>query len=1033
MKIIKRDGHTQNFDKNKIKMAIKGAFSDLPNGELNATESVLNDLTDKVVSQLDKRKNYNVEQIQDIVELTLMKENYLDVAKAYIEYRQLHKLARNRYSEMMDIVKEKIEAKNVQNQNANVDEHSFGGRLGEMSSAILRQYALENIMSETSKNNHLNNMIYIHDLDHYALGDHNCFQRDTRFITSSGIKSFKDFIDGEETQVLSSDGKWHSATVRCYGRKPMQKVTLERCGKVIDVNCTSDHRWILKDGSVTTDLKVGDVLLPLKDSTAFKVDSKRCAEMFCLGFVIGDGCDHIVHGNLNIQALLCGNKMMYADVFRQAGYREQVSKVENSLCFIKRASIGKQEFLTSRMWEILSFEDKRALFNGYMAADGSQTTDVRYVWTSDNRVLDMIKDLSALSGYHIFKIREHNNSTNYKENRLLYEIVLTFKYSVNTAWCVKGIKAQKNKDYEAWCVEEPVTHSFTLENGIVTGNCLSIPFDKLLANGFKTRQTDVRPAGSINTAMQLVAVIFQLQSLQQFGGVSATHLDWTMVPYVRKSFYKHYRDGLKWFGNADYIDKVSDDLSIDDALYKANMKPYEYALEMTERETHQAVEALYHNLNTLQSRSGNQLPFTSINYGTCTLPEGRLITKELLEVSIEGLGKYHRTSIFPCGIFQCMKGVNREKGDPNYDLFRLALKSTSLRLYPNYANCDWSNNAGYDKNDPKTYFSTMGCRTANGVDINAEPGVNPQTKDGRGNICPVTIIMPTLAMEAVKGKPESAIEQFFRLLDQKIHEAKDTLIERFEYICSQSSKAASFMYDNGTMEWYHPEEGIRSALKHGTIVIGQLGLAETLQILIGKDHTTKEGMELAKRIEQLFKDRCAEFKKEYKLNFGVYYTPAENLCKTAMIKFKDKYGIIPKVSDKKYFTNSMHVPVYHKLNAFEKIDIESELTGYSNAGCITYVELDSSSVHNIDAIEKIVNYAMDKDIPYFAINVIVDTCEDCGYQGEMNDVCPQCGSKNISRLRRVTGYLTGDYKTAFNEGKQQEVEMRVKHTGVEIE
>ncbi len=329
------------------------------------------------------------------------------------------------------------------------------------------------------------------------------------------------------------------------------------------------------------------------------------------------------------------------------------------------------------------------------------------------------------------------------------------------------------------------------------------------------------------------------------------------------------------------------------------------------------------------------------------------------------------------------------------------------------------------------------CRTYNGSDINVEEGVNAQTKDGRGNICPTTIILPTLAMEVINSEPEfendTAIEQFFRLLDKKIHEAKDSLIERFEYICSQSPKAASFMYENNLMLGYKPEEGIRSALKHGTLAIGQLGLAETLQLLIGKDQTTEEGMKLAKRIEQLFKDRCAEFKQEYKLNFGVYYTPAENLCFTAMKKFKEKYGIIEKVSDKKYFTNSIHVPVYHKLNAFEKIDIESQLTGYSNAGCITYVELDSSCVNNIDAIEKIVNYALDKDIPYFAINVKVDLCEDCGYQGEMNDKCPECGSTNISQLRRVTGYLTGSYKDAFNEGKQQETEMRIEHTGVEIE
>jgi len=562
-------------------------------------------------------------------------------------------------------------------------------------------------------------------------------------------------------------------------------------------------------------------------------------------------------------------------------------------------------------------------------------------------------------------------------------------------------------------------------------NCLSIPFDKLLAEGFNTRQTDVRPAGSINTAFQLVAVIFQLQSLQQFGGVSATHLDWTMVPYVRKSFYKHYNElaELIPFCKSRRIALESPESEpIDSKAYKGGKLSFRRrmltrkALKLTVKELDQAVEGMYHNLNTLQSRSGNQLPFTSINYGTCTLPEGRMVIKSLLEGSLKGVGKLHRTPIFPCGIFQYMKGVNDKEGTPNYDMYKLALKSTAKRLYPNYANVDWSNNAGYDRNDPKTYFSTMGCRTANGADINAEPGVNPQTKDGRGNICPVTIIMPTLAMEAGRD-----VEKFMALLDKKIHEAKDMLIERYEYICSQCADSAKFMYENGTMLGYKPEEGIRSALRHGTLALGQLGLAETLQLLIGKDHTTPEGMELAKRIEQLFKDRCAEFKKEYKLNFGVYYTPAENLCYTAMKKFKKKYGEIPNVSDRDYFTNSIHVPVWKEVTAFEKIDIESQLTGYSNAGCITYVELSSAATGNLEALETLVNYAMDKDIPYFAINIPNDTCLDCGYTGEFNDSCPKCGSHHIQQLRRVTGYLTGDYKTAFNYGKQKETEDRVKH------
>ena len=333
----------------------------------------------------------------------------------------------------------------------------------------------------------------------------------------------------------------------------------------------------------------------------------------------------------------------------------------------------------------------------------------------------------------------------------------------------------------------------------------------------------------------------------------------------------------------------------------------------------------------------------------------------------------------------------------------------------------------------------MGCRTYNGADINAEPGTNPQTKDGRGNICPVTIVMPTLAMEAkeyyektlAQAGPEDTVKSletdFMELLDKKIHEARDMLVERYNWIISQDPSSAKFMYENGVMLGYDGKT-VESAMKHGTLVIGQIGLAETLQILIGKDHTTEEGMELAKRIEQLFKDRCTQFKKELHLNIGVYYTPAENMCYTSMKKFKKAYGEIPNVSDRKFFTNSIHVPVWKEMSPFEKIDIESQLTGYSNAGCITYVELEGGVKNNLDALEEIVNYAMDKDIPYFAINVPNDTCLDCGYTDEFNDRCPMCGSTHIQQLRRVTGYLTGNYKTAFNLGKQQEVEMRYKHS-----
>lgn len=571
-------------------------------------------------------------------------------------------------------------------------------------------------------------------------------------------------------------------------------------------------------------------------------------------------------------------------------------------------------------------------------------------------------------------------------------------------------------------------------------NCLSIPFDELLRNGFKTRQVFIRPAGSINTAYQLVAVLFQLQSLQQFGGVAATHFDWTMVPYVRKSFYKHYKDGKKWLSinkKFELSKEKIEQTSINDKKVYTNKKARKYALEMVKKELNQAAEGLLHNLNSLQSRSGNQLPFSSINYGTCTLPEGRLVIRSILESSIKGVGN-GATSIFPCQIFQLMDGVNTSPKDKNYDLFELAVECTSKRLYPNYCNCDWSNDAGFNKDDPRTYPSTMGCRTWNGVDINAPSEALSHLKDGRGNIAPATIILPTLAMEAKKKaekeqKSEYIVDYFMDILEKAIGECKDELIERFNWICAQNPASAKFMYENNTFFSYGDDfknEGIRGALKHGTLAIGQLGMAECLQILLGCDHCDPKGMEVAKRIESLFKSKCSEYKEQYKLNFGVYYTPAESLCHTAMTKFKKKYGVIPNVSDRDYFTNSIHVPVWKEIDPIEKINIESQLTGYSSAGCITYVEIGDYAKYNLDSLKDLVLYAKSKDIPYFALNLLLSRCTECGSDEniDFDAPCPCCGApaEKVEHLARVTGYLSTDFRH-FNKGKQSETKDRFVH------
>lgn len=1039
MKVRKRDGRLVNFNESKIINAVKLASDDMKSDN-KITDEQLKNIVSLINSSLETKNEVNVDDIHDLVEKYLKKENK-DVAKEYIDYRKKRELDRFKNLEITKKIFEKLNADNVVNQNANLDEFSFGGRKGEADSVLLKELALNYLISPKFAKNHENNRIYIHDLDSYFIGE---------------------------------------------------------------------------------------------------------------------------------------------------------------------------------------------------------------------------------------------------------------------------------------------------------SNCLSLPIDDLLKNGMKTRQVFIRPANSLSTAMQLVAVAIQLQSLQQFGGVAITHIDWSMIPYIRKSFFKHYNEGLKFIKNKKPLNLSKNDIeitSIFDKVYK-DKKIHNYAFEMTKKEIHQSVEGLLHNLNSLQSRSGNQLPFSSINYGTCTLEEGHLLTKEILECTIDGVGN-HATSIFPCQIFQLMNGVNTKEGEPNYDLFKLAIECTSKRLYPNYVNCDWSNDQGYNKADPRTYPSTMGClggkehlyikvndeildvsikeffemcktnnfhgrkaqiffnknendyglkvpynrnrpfehksgvykithiptdttyigstsdvkrrfnehrnniakhgglddginyednslknykfevveycenykelenkyiesipninykgtsqqyykvsnavksqdintikpnleiiyepqdlinledkdikvldvdgrwtkirhvfrntpnssplmmhiyykehnhiyeidatcdhpfyngngftkaedlkvgdylyradnlpleiinitwttikvesfdigtesgtfigsdikmhncRTYSSSDINAESEELSHIKDGRGNIAPATIILPTLAMEAkkkAKDNEEYVVDYFMDILDKAITDCKDELIERFNYICSQSPKSASFMYDNGTFYGYKKEEGIISALRHGSLAVGQIGLAETLQILIGCDQCSKKGMELAKKIESLLKQRCAEFKNEYKLNFGVYFTPAESLSRTSFDKFVKKYGLIENVTAYKdengklqprgYFTNSIHVPVWKEVSPFEKIDIESQLTGYSSAGCITYVEIGDNASNNLKALENIVLYAKEKDVPYFALNLPLSHCKKCGCDENIGfeEPCPKCGADKdeIEHLARVTGYLSTDYKH-FNKGKQMEVKDRFIH------
>ena len=873
-----------------------------------------------------------------------------------------------------------------------------------------------------------------------------------------------------------------------------------------------------------------------------------------------------------------------------------------------------------------------------------------------------------------------------------------------------------------------------------THNCLFVDEEKLLKNGFNTRNGDVRGAKRLSTAMQLIAIIMQTNENNLFGGIGDIHIDRTLSSFVRMSFLIHFKDGLKYVAKdkkktwekfcETYGEKTRRTASI---IAPANIfkefhgGAYSYAMDMLDREGSQSAEALYHNLNTLESRPGLQLPFSSINFGLDTSFEGRFVTKKLLEASLDGVGKFHSTSIFPISIFQYKEDINDRPGTPNYDLYRLSLKSTAKSIYPNYVNCGWVTNIpdkhptyiiekpsnkregmvqvqirkdgsvttfrgdinslyvnlietygfkeNYDEKEnffyldtrfgdvevyinninsifkdynlsldeyiskvnyisadenkenfeittddfeydlydikhgldimtkvttpgkyndynPDTEMATMGScdgierikykldgeeiestfeeawekitekygpvqdwklahfvDTPEGLEIydtfssgytkvkrficnedigvwnrvtfksydktykilltndhplptqrgrimvkdlvysdvvyeaitktpvmvtNIEPlgfrnrfgydvetesdhfdvsGINSHNcrtligydrhglgyiKLGRGNNFPITMILPKLGIKygiCLGERERPDIEGFKQELDRLLKLAEKSLLERYKIAIAQSPRSAYFMYDNGTIQGAKESlkaDSTEPSLKHNTLSIGFIGIANTLYALFGKYQNQSDGVkDFGNWIVKHIWEFCKEASERNDMNFTCYATPAENCCYTIMTKLQKEFGKIKGVTDKDYLTNSYHVPVDQKISYQRKIDIESEYTKYSNAGNITYVELDANVMNNIDALETIVNYAMkNENIAYFALNHPIDNCMDCGFSGVIDNSCPKCGAPtdHIQRLRRVTGYLSADYKTRFNPGKQKEVEDRVVHS-----
>lgn len=622
-------------------------------------------------------------------------------------------------------------------------------------------------------------------------------------------------------------------------------------------------------------------------------------------------------------------------------------------------------------------------------------------------------------------------------------------------------------------------HSYAHDNGDIhihdmdffnmgTLTCCQIDLKKLFEGGFSTGHGFLREPNDIMSYGALAAIAIQSNQNDQHGGQSIPFFDYGLAKGVYKTFRKLYisnmSKALKLFKDIDnkeaiknivckiedenlklglekneyYINKekeiLKEEFNIDEDIAKKIQDfAYNEAYEETDRQTYQSMEGFIHNLNTMHSRAGAQVPFSSVNFGTDTSEEGRMISKNLLLCLERGLGD-GETPIFPILIFKVKEGINLNPGDPNYDLFKLSCKVSAKRLFPNFSFLDAPFNAKYYKEGhPETEATYMGCRTRVLSNVCGEEVVN-----GRGNLSFTTINLPRLGIKhGMINNREANLDGLFKELDEKIDLVIDQLLERMEVQGNKKMKNFPFLMGQGIWlgsDHLGPEDRLKEVIKQGTLTVGFIGLAECLIGLIGKHHgESKEAQELGIKIISHMRDRMDEARDKYKLNFSLIATPAEGLSGRFTSIDKALYGIIEGITDKEYYTNSFHVPVYYKISAFEKIRIEAPYHEFTNAGHITYVELDGDPTNNVEAFETIIRAMKELGIGYGSINHPVDRDPICKYSGIIEgSICPACGrNEEISdikfeRIRRITGYLVGTVDR-FNNAKRAEVRDRVKH------
>lgn len=1003
--VIKRNGKKVKFDKEKIINAIEKAFLEIDGEVIDKSHQKAKEIAGYIESQ---DKNLSVEEIQDIVEDKLMASNRKDVARAYVRYRYKKEVLRKENTtdksifELLGGTSEYWNNENA-NKNARAVTTQRDYLAGITSTDITRRFLLDKDIVDA----HDAGIIHFHDADYFAQNVlHNCFDVNTKFITSEGVKSFSDFQENDKIIVLTHTGEWKKAVVKKYEKQDLYRVTFKRrVGGSKDFLVTKNHRWLLENGNITTELKVGDTLIktPIIATIDFFNASKEQQQLWCKGFAYGDG--QYCKDWKGTKIRLCGKKNKYKTYFTSAGYSyTNPDNFKNGDAEVHIPNFNKNEIPK------MDYRDVKYFIHGLLSADGDRPTGKGSTRSNEFKGIQItgdsknkeISDLLNIAGYYISGYSDVTNiKTNYGKRS---DLTRRYRVQANQSygnWKVKNIQFEKTDD--VWCLEVEDNHSFILDGGIVTGNCELVNLEDMLQYGTVVNGVMIEKPHRLITAATITTQIILAVTSSSYGGctVSLTHL----APFVRDSYNKYYK---KYIDNGIDVETAKKLSEID-----------------TKKEVADAVQTFNYQVNSMTNTNG-QAPFLSVCMYLGETEEYKeelaMLIEEFLKQRMLGFKNEKGVYITPAfpKLLYVLEEDNVRKDSKYYYLTELAAKCTAKRLVPDYISEKVMLASKIDAKGEGNCYPCMGCRSFLTPDrfqtnlSNAKNYVEGKSKYyGRFNQGVVTINLPDIALSS-KGD----MDEFWKIFDERLKLCHRALQARYKRLSMGVSDVAPILWQHGALARLEKGESIAKLLKDGysTLSLGYAGLYECVKYMTGHSHTG-EGKEFGLEVMQHLNDACNKWKKEENIDYSVYGTPIESTTYKFATKLKERFGkdifVEMDGADRDYITNSYHVPVFEVINPFKKLSLESEFQKLSPGGAISYIEC-SDLTNNVDATLEVINFIYN-NIMYAELNTKSDYCQECGYDGEIKIIdkdgkldwqCPNCGNTDHSKMnvaRRTCG------------------------------